>query len=140
MALTYKQKLTIIKDQAAAALPALLTGAGVADFDNYKIGTPNNAEARQFAVYLDQTRNSDDKNDFNVLIQAQLYNIIPEDSYVYQQIINDFIAAFDPSLIEEDHRGEILGDNWPINENSSTIIIFSTRFETDVDDCNYNES
>jgi hypothetical protein len=140
MALTYEEKLIIIKNQAASIVSAALVTLGLDDFEKYLIGPPDVAEQRQFAVYLDQTLDDEPKEQFNVMIQAQLYNISPVDSYKYQQVINDFIKEFDPELIEEVTRGQILGDNWPVNENSSTIIIFSIRFETDVDDCNYDDS
>lgn len=140
MALTYNEKLEIIRAKAAADLPAILAAESLDDFQKYLVGPPDNSEERQFAVYLDQTIDDEPNDDFNIIIQAQLHNIAPVVSYDYQQIINDFIKAFDPSLIDETIRDQILGDNWPVNENSSTIIIFSIRFKTSVDDCNYDDS
>ncbi len=136
--MTTNEKLTIIRNKAAADLPALLAAVPVPDFQTYLIGPPDDAEKRQLSFYLDKTTDSADREDFNILVQGQLHGVLSIPANEYYDIVRSFMKSFDPSLIGMQIRGEIDGDMFPLDENSSPVILISVEFQDMVDDCNYN--
>lgn len=137
MSFTIKQKLDLIKDDAAATLPTILATAGLSDFDTYLAEPPNDEEKNQFCVYPDITRSNDTERDFDIICQLQLATKTARESYDYQDIVNNYFIEFDPETIGKQIRGEILSENFPPEEHSGAIIIFTVEFQDDIDDCNY---
>lgn len=127
--------LTAIINKLSSVLPGLFLTAGLANFDEYVHGAPTEYETKSLAIYLDSESDSTDLYNVSFLIQAQLYQI--ENPQAHHAVIFDAIREnITPALIGMETRNRIDADLWPINENTSTsIIYYLLDFERNLDDC-----
>jgi hypothetical protein len=141
MAFTVREKLENIKNDAATEVANILSikFPSLNNFSAYTVGFPDIAEQNEFAIYPDETIDSDILKEFNILCQLQLPIGSVLDSYDYQQAVYEYFVNIDPGLIGFQSRGEIRVENFPGENQSGAIILFTVKFELSVDDCNYDK-
>lgn len=126
---------TKIKEKLAEVLPALLTAAGLDDFDDYLDDQPSKPDAVQLGVYVDTEIDIVDSHSLTIIIQAQLYRKgFKQDAYhaVLMPALRKYITAY---LVDYTTRESITADLWPVDKNASSFSFYVIEFSEDLDDC-----
>ena len=126
---------TAIKNKFAADLPALLTTAGLADFEDYLTSQPSDYERRQLGMYTESRSNTTDNKSYSLIIQAQLAS-----TGDFNQEYDDVIFPY----IEKEITAELAGfitresveaDLYPVDDNSTSFNFYILTFSSVLDDC-----
>lgn len=128
---------TLIKDTLAATLPALLSAAGLDDFDDYISGPTRDEEKKELAVYKESSLDATDQAVLSYTIQCQLTGVLDPDLYddIILPVIREKIT---PSLIDIERRDQVGSDVWPADVNRATsFIYYSLIFNQSLDDCDF---
>lgn len=132
--MTPNEKKTAIKNLLSTNLPALLTTAGLPDFQEYLDKYPNDPNKRQIGIYYFQ--DDDDTNSLRsgFVIHLQLPRILDADDYhdvVYPYIRENLTADVVEMTVRESIESDII-----ISDMSGTSIIgYFVLFSSDLDDC-----
>lgn len=132
--MTPVERTEAIKDKAAATLPALLTAAGLDDFDRYRNKSPQKSNDLEFCVYIDSDDNTTSSRAFGVVIQCQIYG--KDQAQEYHSVIMPFLEEYiTAELIEYEYRDGIRAEVWPMDNSSTSFVFYSVMFLTENDDC-----
>ena len=130
------EKTTAIRDLLSANLPALLSSAGLSDFDEYRNKTPKKADDKELCVYIVSDSDNEETQDFTVLIQAQLYQ--SDQDQEYHSVIYPYLTEnLTGDIVGDMQRQSIVGDIWPMEPGSgaAAFLFYEVSFFTDIDDC-----
>lgn len=133
--MTPVQRTEAIRATLAAGLPALLTTAGLDNFDQYRNKSPEKSDDKELCVYIDFDDNGTDVRSFGAIVQAQLYG--DDQVQEYHSIIMPFVEEnITADLVGYQERMNISSDVWPMEPNGSTAFIYyMISFQTELDDC-----
>lgn len=130
-----RANLDTIKTTLETGLPALLTTAGLTQFNSY-LSIPNNdSSKRQITVNPDRNNNNTSELTRAFIITVQLPR--EPDNASYFDVIEPFIREnITPELLGLTNRVSIDSDFYPIDLNRSTsYIFFNIVFSSELDDC-----
>jgi hypothetical protein len=133
--MTPVQRTAAIKTVFSTGLPALLSTAGLEDFDEYLNKSPLRSNDKELCVYIDFDDNGTDTKTFGVMIQAQLYG--DDQVQEYHSVIMPFIEQFiTADVVGYQTRMNISSDVFPMEPNgSSAFVFYMVSFESQIDDC-----
>ena len=116
-------------------LPALLTAEGVATFEEIQIGGSRDSKKLSLFIYDNSVQKSVTENRLSLYFQAQLYRISYEDSLKYQEVITDYIIAYDPENLGMTILENIEIESMDIAQNLSVYLYFAITFSEPLDSC-----
>jgi len=116
-------------------LPALLTAEGVAPFEEIQIGGSRDSKKLSLFIYDNSVQKSATENRLSLYFQAQLYRTSYEDSLKYQEVITDYIIAYDPENIGMTILENIEVESMDIMQNLSVYLYFAITFSEPLDSC-----
>lgn len=125
---------TLLAD-ISAALPSLITAAGLENFDTYAIGQSRNPKEKGLFIYKSDYRTSVDNESLTMIIQAQLSGIDEETSADYEDVLLDYFRTYNPQRIGATGLDSIDSDTWPIERSQGTFIFMYLSFSQDKDGC-----
>ena len=133
--MTDVQKTEAIKDKLEADLPALLSAAGLDDFDEYNNKSPLRSDDNEICVYINGGQNDVVSNNFAVIVQIQLSgkDLIDE----YHSIVKDYMLEnITADIVDMVERVNFIYDIWPYDVHSNnTFAYYEITFEDKLDDC-----
>jgi hypothetical protein len=129
--------LTILQADLSAALPALITAAGLTDFEVYKIGGSRNAKQIGLFIYHDDLNITYDQETVTIIVQLQLYNIDGLPSAQYTDIVSEYLRDYEPGRIECDLLQGMSIDTWPLDQNSTTFVYLTCTWTSELDSCDH---
>jgi len=95
--MNFQARLDALKNAIAADLPARLTAAGLADFEEYIADTPRLTDKRQLAVFQGSGIIEIDREEYEVLVHATLPRIEVPTGYL--GAIVDSIRSINPTVV-----------------------------------------
>ena len=116
-------------------LPALLTAEGVATFEEIQIGGSRDSKKLSLFIYDNSVQKSATENRLSLYFQAQLYKISYEDSLKYQEVITDYMIAYDPENLGMTILENIEIESMDIMQNLSVYLYFAITFSEPLDSC-----
>ena len=116
-------------------LPALLTAEGVATFEEIQIGGSRDSKKLSLFIYDNSVQKSVTENRLSLYFQAQLYKTSYEDSLKYQEVITDYIIAYDPENLGMTTLENIEVESMDIMQNLSVYLYFAITFSEPLDSC-----
>ena len=116
-------------------LPALLTAESVTPFEEIQIGGSRDSKKLSLFIYDNSVQKSVTENRLSLYFQAQLYRVGYEDSLKYQEVITDYIIAYDPENLGMTILENIEVENVDIMQNLSVYIYFAITFSEPLDSC-----
>jgi hypothetical protein len=116
-------------------LPALLTAEGVATFEEIQIGGSRDSKKLSLFIYDNSVQKSVTENRLSLYFQAQLYKTSYEDSLKYQEVITDYMIAYDPENLGMTILENIEVESMDIMQNLSVYIYFAITFSEPLDSC-----
>ena len=116
-------------------LPALLTAEGVTTFEEIQIGGSRDSKKLSLFIYDNSVQKSVTENRLSLYFQAQLYRTSYEDSLKYQEVITDYIIAYDPENIGMTILENIEVESMDIMQNLSVYLYFAITFSEPLDSC-----
>lgn len=116
-------------------LPALLTAEGVTTFEEIQIGGSRDSKKLSLFIYDNSVQKSVTENRLSLYFQAQLYRISYEDSLKYQEVITDYIIAYEPENIGMAILENIEIESMDIAQNLSVYLYFAITFSEPLDSC-----
>ena len=116
-------------------LPALLTAEGVTSFEEIQIGGSRDSKKLSLFIYDNSVQKSVTENRLSLYFQAQLYRISYEDSLKYQEVITDYIIAYDPENLGMTILENIEIESMDIAQNLSVYLYFAITFSEPLDSC-----
>ena len=116
-------------------LPALLTAEGVTAFEEIQIGGSRDSKKLSLFIYDNSVQKSATENRLSLYFQAQLYRTSYEDSLKYQEVITDYMIAYDPENLGMTILENIEVENVDIMQNLSVYIYFAITFSEPLDSC-----
>lgn len=119
----------------SGSMPALLTAAGLGDFDVYKLGPSRNPEETGLFIYQDERKYSEEEESQSVFIQLQMFDKKEEISAKYTDVVNDYLKDYNSENIEAVSLREINIDAYPPDQDSTTFIYFNITWYSEQDSC-----
>ena len=116
-------------------LPALLTAEGVTAFEEIQIGGSRDSKKLSLFIYDNSVQKSATENRLSLYFQAQLYKTSYEDSLKYQEVITDYMIAYDPENIGMIILENIEVESMDIMQNLSVYLYFAITFSEPLDSC-----
>jgi len=116
-------------------LPALLTAEGVTAFEEIQIGGSRDSKKLSLFIYDNSVQKSATENRLSLYFQAQLYKTSYEDSLKYQEVITDYMIAYDPENIGMTILENIEVESMDIMQNLSVYLYFAITFSEPLDSC-----
>ena len=116
-------------------LPVLLTAEGVTTFEEIQIGGSRDSKKLSLFIYDNSVQKSATENRLSLYFQAQLYKTSYEDSLKYQEVITDYIIAYDPENIGMTILENIEIESMDIMQNLSVYLYFAITFSEPLDSC-----
>ena len=116
-------------------LPALLTAEGVTAFEEIQIGGSRDSKKLSLFIYDNSVQKSATENRLSLYFQAQLYRISYEDSLKYQEVITDYIIAYEPENLGMTILENIEIESMDIMQNLSVYLYFAITFSEPLDSC-----
>ena len=116
-------------------LPALLTAEGVTTFEEIQIGGSRDSKKLSLFIYDNSVQKSATENRISLYFQAQLYRTSYEDSLKYQEVITDYMIAYDPENLGMTILENIEIESMDIMQNLSVYIYFAITFSEPLDSC-----
>jgi len=116
-------------------LPALLTAEGVTTFEEIQIGGSRDSKKLSLFIYDNSVQKSATENRLSLYFQAQLYKTSYEDSLKYQEVITDYMIAYDPENIGMTILENIEVESMDIMQNLSVYLYFAITFSEPLDSC-----
>ena len=116
-------------------LPALLTAEGVTTFEEIQIGGSRDSKKLSLFIYDNSVQKSATENRISLYFQAQLYRTSYEDSLKYQEVITDYMIAYDPENIGMTILENIEVESMDIMQNLSVYLYFAITFSEPLDSC-----
>ena len=116
-------------------LPALLTAEGVTAFEEIQIGGSRDSKKLSLFIYDNSVQKSATENRLSLYFQAQLYKTSYEDSLKYQEVITDYMIAYDPENIGMTILENIEIESMDIMQNLSVYLYFAITFSEPLDSC-----
>ena len=134
--------LNTIQTDAEAALPALLTAAGLTDFHEYVIGPSRKRDELALCVYVDEASHDESEDRVNLIIQLQLYfsNLAAsvnayDHGIKYQDTVHAYLRTYRPQRIGMSLLDGITIDTWPIDNNRTMFVYFALSYSKPLDSC-----
>lgn len=116
-------------------LPALLTAEGVTAFEEIQIGGSRDSKKLSLFIYDNSVQKSATENRLSLYFQAQLYKTSYEDSLKYQEVITDYMIAYDPENLGMTILENIEIESMDIMQNLSVYLYFAITFSEPLDSC-----
>lgn len=116
-------------------LPALLTAEGVTPFEEIQIGGSRDSKKLSLFIYDNSVQKSATENRLSLYFQAQLYKTSYEDSLKYQEVITDYMIAYDPENLGMTILENIEVESMDIMQNLSVYLYFAITFSEPLDSC-----
>lgn len=116
-------------------LPALLTAEGVTAFEEIQIGGSRDSKKLSLFIYDNSVQKSATENRLSLYFQAQLYKTSYEDSLKYQEVITDYMIAYEPENIGMTILENIEVESMDIMQNLSVYLYFAITFSEPLDSC-----
>ena len=116
-------------------LPALLTAEGVTTFEEIQIGGSRDSKKLSLFIYDNSVQKSATENRISLYFQAQLYRTSYEDSLKYQEVITDYMIAYDPENLGMTILENIEVESMDIMQNLSVYLYFAITFSEPLDSC-----
>ena len=116
-------------------LPALVTAEGVTTFEEIQIGGSSDSKKLSLFIYDNSVQKSATENRISLYFQAQLYRTSYEDSLKYQEVITDYMIAYDPENIGMTILENIEVESMDIMQNLSVYLYFAITFSEPLDSC-----
>ena len=116
-------------------LPALLTAEGVTSFEEIQIGGSRDSKKLSLFIYDNSVQKSATENRLSLYFQAQLYRTSYEDSLKYQEVITDYMIAYEPENLGMTILENIEVENVDIMQNLSVYVYFAITFSEPLDSC-----
>ena len=116
-------------------LPALLTAEGVATFEEIQIGGSRDSKKLSLFIYDNSVQKSATENRLSLYFQAQLYRTSYEDSLKYQEVITDYMIAYDPENLGMTILENIEVESMDIIQNLSVYLYFAITFSEPLYSC-----
>ena len=116
-------------------LPALLTAEGVTSFEEIQIGGSRDSKKLSLFIYDNSVQKSATENRLSLYFQAQLYRTSYEDSLKYQEVITDYMIAYDPENLGMTILENIEIESMDIMQNLSVYLYFAITFLEPLDSC-----
>ena len=116
-------------------LPALLTAEGVTAFEEIQIGGSRDSKKLSLFIYDNSVQKSVTENRLSLYFQAQLYKTSYEDSLKYQEVITDYMIAYDPENLGMTILENIEIESMDIMQNLSVYLYFAITFSEPLDSC-----
>ena len=116
-------------------LPALLTAEGLAQFEEIQIGGSRDSKKLSLFIYDNSVQKSATENRLSLYFQAQLYRTSYEDSLKYQEVITDYMIAYDPENLGMTILENIEIESMDIIQNLSVYLYFAITFSEPLDSC-----
>ena len=116
-------------------LPALLTAEGVTSFEEIQIGGSRDSKKLSLFIYDNSVQKSATENRLSLYFQAQLYKTSYEDSLKYQEVITDYMIAYDPENLGMTILENIEVESMDIMQNLSVYLYFAITFSEPLDSC-----
>ena len=127
--------MSIISLDLQTDLPALLTAEGVATFEEIQIGGSRDSKKLSLFIYDNSVQKSATENRLSLYFQAQLYKTSYEDSLKYQEVITDYMIAYDPENLGMTILENIEIESMDIMQNLSVYLYFAITFSEPLDSC-----
>ena len=127
--------MSIISLDLQTDLPALLTAEGVTAFEEIQIGGSRDSKKLSLFIYDNSVQKSATENRLSLYFQAQLYRTSYEDSLKYQEVITDYMIAYDPENLGMTILENIEIESMDIMQNLSVYIYFAITFSEPLDSC-----
>jgi len=129
-----EDQINTIVTSFSTGLPALLTTAGLSNFESYNSGRELKSNSIELCVYADYSKDSTDRLERAFIVKAQLYGI--DKSPEYFDVINKYIKSnIKPESIGFTNRDSIIADFMPADRQMTSYVFFSIIFSTELDDC-----
>ena len=116
-------------------LPALLTAEGVTTFEEIQIGGSRDSKKLSLFIYDNSVQKSATENRLSLYFQAQLYKTSYEDSLKYQEVITDYMIAYNPENLGMTILENIEIESMDIMQNLSVYLYFAITFSEPLDSC-----
>jgi len=116
-------------------LQPLLTAEGLTPFEEIQIGGSRDSKKLSLFIYDNSINKSDTENRLSMYFQAQLYRIKYEDSLKYQDIITDYLIAYNPENIGMTILENIEVESMDIMQDLSVYIYFAVTYTEPLDSC-----
>ena len=116
-------------------LPALLTAEGVTSFEEIQIGGSRDSKKLSLFIYDNSVQKSATENRLSLYFQAQLYKTSYEDSLKYQEVITDYMIAYNPENLGMTILENIEIESMDIMQNLSVYLYFAITFSEPLDSC-----
>ena len=135
--MTAGQTKTAIKNKLASLLPALLTAAGLDNFDDYLDEQPDETEKTQIGIYIADETDTTETHTLQIIIQAQLYKKGDWKQAYHDVLMPAIRQHITAALVEYVTRENIIADLWPVDKNSSSFGFYIIDFSEPLDDEDY---
>ena len=129
--------LTILETDFKKDIPALLTAAGVDDFDVYTAGQSRNPNEMGLFIYPNESSYDFERNHVSVFIQLQLQKKDVLESVRYSDVVSRYLTSYNPLKIGATMIDSISVDTWPPDNNRTTFIYIDVSFSEPLDSCDY---
>lgn len=132
--------LTTVLTLCQTNLPALLTAAGLDNFDAYDYGPSQDSENNILLFYRDSKSTSFVTQQAKIIIQIQLY-ATTENGFneltaaKYEDVVSDYIWSIDPHLLGLDNIDNIDTDSWTDVNNSCMYSFIMPTWYIENDNC-----
>lgn len=137
---TAKEIATIIKNSLAANLPTALTNAGLLDFDEYKVGSPADADNRILGVYMAPEKYTVNERLVIMVVHVQLPGILDFDQEYHSVIWDTILKNINADLVGMESIDDFTADPFPVEpRDSSTMNMYVLSFTSSLDDCDFFE-
>ena len=127
--------LSTLLTDISTALPALLTAAGLDNFDKYAIGQSRNPKEKGLFLYKDTYRTDETSENLIIIFQAQLLGINEEDAADYEDVFLAYFKSYSPQRIGATSLDSIESDTWPIQQSQGAFIFMYLTFSEEKDGC-----
>ena len=135
MSMTATLTKTTIMNTLASVLPALLSTAGLDDFESYLDEQPDDTEKRILGIYVASETDTTDSHTLVLLIQAQLYRQADYKQEYHSVIMQAIRSNITAELIGFNVREKIDADLWPVDGSSTSYGFYEIEFSEELDDC-----
>jgi hypothetical protein len=116
-------------------LQPLLTAEGLTAFEQIQIGGSRDSKKISLFIYDNSVQRSYSENRLSMYFQAQLYRVSYEDSLKYQEVITDYLIAYEPENLGMTILENIEIESMDIMQDLSVYIYFAVTFSEPLDSC-----
>lgn len=132
----FKTIIDIIGADCEDQLPAILSGLGLSDFQEYVSGPPRDEKKVSLAYMFDPDVTIDPElNSVPVLFYAQLPGINYDDTLLYLSAITEFVENYDPNSFGFPVIFSISIDIIPPDRLGSALLYVSVVYNNPQDSC-----